>query len=218
MSYKDAAGGGFKPSSEETPSSGDNGPGIGERLRFLLRREGRSLDSLAATSGLTKKKLNEIATDKVVPPLNLLWKIANTLGVPFGSLTAPRTRTESVVLRRDAKQVIASSDGGLTSRALLPHDSQRLVEFYELTIAPGHIAYSEAHGAETLESLVVVRGRVEITAGKGSPQSLEEGDAFVFQGDVPHSYRNLAETEALLYLVMSYVNLSDPIKSDVSHR
>ncbi len=71
------------------------------------------------------------------------------------------------------------------------------------------MANSEAHGPGTLESLVVVRGHIEIVVGKEPPQRLEEGDAMVFEGDVPHSYRNLGSVEALLYLVMSYIDLAN---------
>jgi len=85
------------------------------------------------------------------------------------------------VLRKAKKNVISSKDGRFTSRALFPHDCKRLVEFYELTIAPRHAENSEAHASGTLESLIVVRGQIEITAGKEPAQRLEEGDAIVFE-------------------------------------
>jgi quercetin dioxygenase-like cupin family protein len=65
---------------------------------------------------------------------------------------------------------------------------------------------AEAHAAGSLERLVVVCGDIEITSGKAQPQRLQKGDAIVFESDVPHSYQNLATTEALLYLVISYDN------------
>jgi quercetin dioxygenase-like cupin family protein len=34
---------------------------------------------------------------------------------------------------------------------------------------------------------------------------LAEGDAILFEADVPHSYRNLTSIEAVLYLVITYV-------------
>jgi transcriptional regulator with XRE-family HTH domain len=185
------------------------GLSIGDRLRTLTLRHGGSLDTLATFSGLGRKKLDAVATGEVTPTINLLWKIANALGVPFGSLIATRQSPDEFVLRKAKKSVIASSDGGLTSRTLLPHDSRRPVEFYELTLAPNHVAHSEAHGAGTRESLVVVRGHVEIKVGKEPSQRLEEGDAIIFEGDVPHSYRNLGSSEALLYLVMSYINVGE---------
>ncbi|WOJ90860.1 cupin domain-containing protein [Methylocapsa polymorpha] len=176
-------------------------------MRALVLRQGGSLEKLAALSGLGKKELGAVATGEIVPTINLLWKIANALGVPFGSLISARQRGGMFVMRKAKKDIIASSDGRFTSRSLFPHDSKRLIEFYELTIAPRHTAHSEAHTPGTLESLVVVRGDIEITAGKEPTQRLEAGDAIVFEGDVPHTYCNLGSSEALLYLVMSYINL-----------
>jgi XRE family transcriptional regulator, regulator of sulfur utilization len=199
-----------KDKSQHMSPLNDFGLSIGDRLRTLTVRQGRSLDTLADFSGLGRKKLDAVATGEVTPTINLVWKIANALGVPFGSLIATRQSPDGFVLRKAKKSVISSSDGGLTSRTLLPHDSRRPVEFYELTLAPKHVAYSEAHGAGTRESLVVVRGHVEIKVGKEPSQRLEEGDAMIFEGDVPHSYRNLGSSEALLYLVMSYINLGEP--------
>ena len=34
---------------------------------------------------------------------------------------------------------------------------------------------------------------------------LEQGDAIIFHADVPHAYRNSGEREAVMYLVMTYV-------------
>jgi quercetin dioxygenase-like cupin family protein len=34
---------------------------------------------------------------------------------------------------------------------------------------------------------------------------LLEGDAVIFEAHVPHSYRNLSDSEAVAYLVMTYV-------------
>ncbi len=189
--------------------TGNYDAGIGDRLRRLMLRQGGSLEKLAALSGLGEKKLTAIALGEMAPTINLLWKIANALGVPFGSLISARHRRGAFVLRKDQQKVISSNDGLFTSRPLFLDDSQRLVEFYELTLAPHHAVRSEAHSPGTLESLVVVRGHIEITAGKDPTQRLGEGDALVFDGDVPHTYRNLGSSEALLYLVMSYVDLTE---------
>jgi XRE family transcriptional regulator, regulator of sulfur utilization len=167
------------------------------------------LEKLAALSGLGEKKLNAVARGEVVPTINLLWKIANALGVPVGSLISAHQRRGMVVLRQPNKKVLSSNDGRFTSRALFPYDCKRQVEFYELTIAALHAVNSEAHAPGTLESLIIVRGEIEIKVGKEATQRLDEGDAIVFDGDVPHIYRNLGSSEALLYLVMSHVDLID---------
>jgi transcriptional regulator with XRE-family HTH domain len=195
------------PSTEtprRAPPLADVTSSVADRLRLLMARKGRSLEALAAYSGLSESSLNAVAAGDAIPPLNLLWRIANALGVPLGSLIAAPPRRGVFVLRKARKKVVSSGDGAVTSRALFPHDDGRLVEFYEFTIAPNHTANCEAHAPGTVESLIVARGQIEVTAGKDASHRLDEGDAMVFEGDVPHAYRNSGANEALIYLVMSY--------------
>jgi len=163
-------------------------------------------DSLSQFLGEDTEKLLALTNGQIKPTLNLLWKIANALGVPFGTLIPPNFDRSGSVTRKDSRPVITSSDGGLTSRALSPPEGKRFIELYEVTIAPHHLSSSEAHGAGTIESLVVVKGRVEIIVGRQPKQLLEEGDSVVFEADVPHSYRNLSDTESHLYMVISYAD------------
>jgi transcriptional regulator with XRE-family HTH domain len=197
------------PPERNPPPLGDFSSDIGDRLRALMAHQGRSLEKLAEYTGLGQRKIDAVASGDVPPSINLLWRIANALGVPLGSLISAPRRQGHFVLRKAREKVISSSDGRLTSRALFPHDSKRLVEFYELTIAPGHAANCEAHAPGTRESVIVVRGKIEITAGREPPERLGEGDAMVFDADVPHTYRNLDPAEALIHLVMSYIELGD---------
>jgi quercetin dioxygenase-like cupin family protein len=44
--------------------------------------------------------------------------------------------------------------------------------------------------------------------GSEKPQTLAEGDAVLFEADVPHVYRNLVASEAVLYLVMTYADIA----------
>lgn len=79
------------------------------------------------------------------------------------------------------------------------------MEFYELRIAPHHSESADAHQHGTVENLVVAQGTVEIIAGRQAPHILGEGDAIIFDADVPHIYRNMTGTEAILYLVTTYL-------------
>jgi len=149
--------------------------------------------------------LGQIETGKSAPTIGLLWKIATALDVPFANLLAAHASSGTAVLRREEAKLLSSSDGRFTSRALFPFDSERRVEFYELRLAANHREDAEAHAPGTRENLVVVRGAVEIATAHMPPVILAEGDAIVFEADVAHSYRNLGSIEAVLYLVMTYV-------------
>ena len=178
---------------------------VGRNLRRLRVRQGHSLERLAKASGVSRAMLGQIETGKSVPTIGLLWKIAVALGVPFASLIAAEHASGTVVLPRAAAKLLSSNQGQFTSRALFPFDSERHVEFYELRIAPLHREDADAHASGTRENLVVARGAVEVTSGSERPVKLSEGDAILFEADVPHSYRNLGTDEAVLFLVMTYI-------------
>lgn len=151
--------------------------------------------------------LGQIETGKSVPTIGLLWKVANALNVPFANLLHTGAPRGSVVLRRAEAKLLTSSQGQFSSRALFPFEGQHDVEFYELRIGPLHREAADAHAAGTRENLIVVQGVVELTVGSEKPQTLTEGDAILFDADVPHVYRNLVASEAVLYLVMTYADV-----------
>lgn len=182
---------------------------LGQNLKRLRTRQGYSLERFAKVAGVSRAMLGQIETGKSIPTISVVWKIATALKVPFANLLAAQGTQGTVVLTKDKAKVLSSSDGRFTSRALFPFDNERQVEFYELTLAPNHREDAQAHAPGTWENLIVVRGVVEIAAGRERPQLLSEGDAIYFQADAPHSYRNLGSTEALLYLVMTYI---EPIR------
>jgi len=180
---------------------------LGRNLRRLRTQRGHSLERLAKLSGVSRAMIGQIETGKSTPTISLLWKIATALDVPFATLLAAEATSGTAVLRRDEAKVLSSSDGRFTSRALFPFDNERRVEFYELRLAPNHREDAEAHAPGTKENLIVASGKVEITSAHERPVTLGEGDAILFEADVPHSYRNLASQEAVLYLVMTYVEV-----------
>lgn len=180
---------------------------VGNNLRRLRTRRGHSLERLAKLSGVSRAMLGQIELGRSVPTINLLWKVARALEVPFAALTGGPNIHETTVLRAADAKMLVSHSGHFRSRALFPFDSQRRVEFYELRLRVGGEEHAEAHSPGTLENLVVTCGRVDISVGK-QRYRLDIGDAILFEADVPHSYVNVADIEAVMYLVMTYV---DPI-------
>jgi transcriptional regulator with XRE-family HTH domain len=180
---------------------------VGHNLRLLRSRRGYSLERLAQISGVSRAMLGQIELGRSAPTINLLWKVARALEIPLSALTGgPHSHGPTVLKAADSK-VLISSSREFTSRALFPFDSQRRVEFYELRLSSKGLEKAEAHATGTVENLVVSKGTVEI-AVEAQLHVLEVGDAILFDADVPHHYRNVGQIEALMFLVMTYV---DPI-------
>lgn len=178
---------------------------LGRNLRRLRTRQGHSLERLAKLSGVSRAMLGQIETGRSAPSISLLWKITTALGVPFATLLDSQKVQGTLVLRRQHAKILTSVDGKFTSRALFPFDAERKVEFYELRFAAGHTENAEAHAPGTIENIILAKGQLEIQAGQEAPHYLSEGDAILFEADVPHSYRNPGDSDAIAYLVMTYV-------------
>jgi transcriptional regulator with XRE-family HTH domain len=184
-------------------AGGDLTPLVGGNLRRLRVRRGLSLERLAQASGVSRAMLSQVELGRSTPTINVVWRIAHALEVPFSALLAGREARGAAVLRQQESKVLASRDGAFVSRALFPFEEPRRVEFYELRLAPHASEHADAHAPGTTENLVVASGAVTIEVG-GGRSPLEAGDAIVFQADAPHAYVNEGSAEAVLYLVMTY--------------
>jgi len=176
-------------------------------LRARLRQEEGALEKLSDFTGVDADLLGAIANGQRTPSIDLLWKVANALDVPFGALIAAPKRGGAAVIRNSEANVLSSSDGAFRSRALTSFGQNPRVEIYELTLQPGHFEQSQAHAAGTSENLLVVRGELEIVSGREPPYRLGPGEAIYFDADVPHSYRALGEGDVLAHLILSYQDL-----------
>ncbi|MDP1822814.1 MAG: XRE family transcriptional regulator [Archangium sp.] len=188
---------------EPAEQATDLAPVVGKNLKRLRTERGLSLERLAQSSGVSRAMLGQVELGQSAPTINVLWKMARALDVPFSALITSNQTSGAKVLRSEAAKRLMSSDGSFQSRALFPFDEPRRVEFYELKLSAKGVEKAEAHAPGTTENLVVAKGQVEIVVG-AETHDLEAGDAILFEADQPHVYRNAGSGEAVLYLVMTY--------------
>jgi mannose-6-phosphate isomerase-like protein (cupin superfamily) len=147
--------------------------------------------------------LGQIELGQSTPTINVLWKIAGALGVPFSTLLRQPDDTGTRVMTASRARFMTSADGAFRSRALFPAGEARSAEFYELRLAPRSVENADAHAPGTRENLMVASGKLDIAIGT-ELHSLGAGDAILFEADVPHTYTNPGDHETVMYLVMTY--------------
>src|SRR5262249_10791687 len=157
---------------------------------------GLSLERLAAMSGVSRAMLCQIELGQSAPTINIVWKIARALNVPFSALLTDPAASRTTLLPAARAKVLTSADGSFASRALFPFGAPRTVEFYELRLKPHSVEIAEPHPPGTTENLVVSKGRLEMIVGEAH-HDLGPGDAIQFDADGPHQYRNPSDHEAV---------------------
>ena len=129
--------------SESAAEGADLAPVVGRNLKRLRTERGLSLEKLSQSSGVSRAMLGQVELGQSAPTINVLWKMAKALDVPFSALIAATPSTGARVLRADQAKRLLSSDGSFQSRALFPFEESRRVEFYELKLAPKGVEKAE---------------------------------------------------------------------------
>jgi transcriptional regulator with XRE-family HTH domain len=191
----------------DLPAGSDLTPVVASNLKRLRTERGLSLERLSQAAGVSRAMLGQIEQGKSTPTINVVWKIVRALDVPFSTLISDPAAGRVTIIQAARSRMLRSRDGTFSSRALFPMDQPRNVEFYELRLAAFGSEQADPHPPGTMENLVVSSGSLEITLA-GERALLVQGDAILFQADVPHTYRNPGNTEAVLYLVMTYPRMA----------
>src|SRR5262252_1062428 len=98
----------------ETASNGsspDLVPILGANLRRLRVKRGLSLERLSKLSGVSRAMLSQVELAYSSPTINVIWRIANALGVPFGALLTTHELHATHVLRKVQAKLLTSHDG-----------------------------------------------------------------------------------------------------------
>ena len=83
-----------KPAADPAETT-DLTPILGANLRRLRIRRGLSLERLARASGVSRAMLGQIELGQSTPTINVVWKIARSLSVPFSALISHCVRPVS---------------------------------------------------------------------------------------------------------------------------
>src|ERR1700741_129104 len=87
-------------------SSPDLVPILGANLRRLRVKRGLSLERLSKLSGVSRAMLSQVELAYSAPTINVIWRIASALGVPFGALLTTQDLHSTQVLRKSQAKTL----------------------------------------------------------------------------------------------------------------
>lgn len=173
---------------------------LGRKIKSVRTGKGITIQDIAARSGLSKGFLSQVENDKTSPSLNTLERIADALETPLTYLLLGE-RHQPALVRRGERQVLIDEASQGRVEYLSPV-SGRSLQMVVVELPAGCAVGDEMHEHEGEEVCWVLSGSVRMRQGE-TVAVLGEGDAFHWDGSVPHVIENPGSASARLLVAMS---------------
>jgi transcriptional regulator with XRE-family HTH domain len=176
---------------------------LGIRLKLARQTRGLTLKALSEAANCSESLLSKIENGKASPSLPMLHRLVQVLETNIGWMFEESDGEEGIVFRAGARPLIALDPlrrgEGISLERVIPYSPGHLLQCNIHHIEKdGANAGPIQHAGE--EVGYILAGEVELTVGEKHFQ-LTEGDAFVFNSDLPHSYRNTGNKRASIFWV-----------------
>lgn len=170
---------------------------MGAMVRRARKHGERTLQQVAADTGLSISYLSQIERDILTPSVSTLRRIADALDIPAGSLVFARESSRPAklvaVLRRAERKSISFPQSNIDYELLTP-DLRRRASMLWIVAKPG--AESGPPLTHVGEDMVVVlKGRLGVEVG-GVWHELRLGDSIFFNSELPHRWSNPGRSPA----------------------
>ena len=180
--------------------SDQNGPNVGLHLRAMRKERGLSLRALAELSGLSPNTISLIERGVTSPSVSTLHRLATALGVPITALLeGPAEHVDLIITR--AGERTRSGSGSVELESLGYGLEDRICDPFSVTLKPGASSGKRMMAHSGHELVYCLEGAVEYEI-VGETHRLEPGDALLFDGSLPHRWRNPNSKEAVFLLII----------------
>ncbi len=162
---------------------------MGERLRTLRERFGLSQRALATKAGVTNGMISLIEKNRSSPSVSTLKKILDVFPLSLSEFFATGEEAAPAIFFR-ADELVELAGGLISYRQVGKSLQGKPLQILHERLQPGADTGEGMFRHEGEEGGVVVRGEIELTVGMAT-RILRAGDAYSFQSNIPHRFRNL---------------------------
>jgi transcriptional regulator with XRE-family HTH domain len=180
---------------------------IGRIIKQLRTRKAMSMGEVAEKIGVSVEHYEKIEAREIYPPLGLIVRLADCLGVSLGELFGDSADSPYCIVRRDAGTAIsrfASSDGkspGYSYEGLGQKKENRQMEPFLVTLTPDEVHKVEPNEHVGEEFIFVLKGQVKVTL-LDHTDILNPGDSIYYDSTLPHIVQCAGEEEATILAVI----------------
>jgi quercetin dioxygenase-like cupin family protein len=163
-----------------------DGMHIGSQLRAARLAARKSMAEVADEAGLTKGFVSKLERDLANVSVASLIRLCDALGVSVGSLFQA---SRGQITRQGEHPPIDFGGTGMREYVLTPSGEKR-VQAILSDIEPGGGSGDEPYALPAdVEFIYVLAGQLHMTVA-GEEIILEQGDAYTFPADAPHTFRS----------------------------
>jgi transcriptional regulator with XRE-family HTH domain len=183
---------------------------VGTRIKSLRESQSIDLEEMSARTGLDAEQITRIESDKDLPSLAPLIKIARALGVRLGTFLDDKDESGPVISRKNSREKgFSFSTNQTASRthmdyySLSADKSGRHMEPFIIRVAPKEKAGFQLSSHEGEEFIFCLEGAIEVIYGEES-HILGEGDSIYYDSIVAH-HVHAADAEGATVLAVVYM-------------
>jgi transcriptional regulator with XRE-family HTH domain len=164
-------------------------PAIGAAIREMRRRRQLSTRELAVRSGIAHSTISLLERDRMSPSVDTLQAILEAMGSTLTGFFSElgEAAPHSPFYRGGDLPEIGRTTSISYRMVGINHPNRRLLLLRE-TYCPGADT-GDAFSHKAQEAGIVLKGEVEVTVGDQA-RRLSAGDAYYFDSETPHRFRN----------------------------
>lgn len=176
---------------------------IGLNIRQARKKRAMTLDDIARRTNLSKGLLSKIENFRTLPSLPVLSAIARSLNIGMENIVknvGAETSAPHQLVRANCRvPVKREKSRGFKYATLLARPLGNIgFESFVLALEPG--AKRKQVSTDGDEFIFMLRGEIQFSIGKETFR-LSAGDAFYFDGRLPHAPLNLTKSPAELLVI-----------------
>jgi transcriptional regulator with XRE-family HTH domain len=187
----------------DVEAQGANPMRLGMRLRLARQTRGLTLKALSDAANCSESLLSKIENGKASPSLPMLHRLVGALDTNIGWMFEESDGEEGIIFRAGTRPLIALDPlrrgEGISLERIIPYSAGHLLQCNIHHIEEqGESAGPIQHAGEEVGYLLA--GEIELIVD-GKSFMLATGDAFVFNSELPHHYRNAGRERASIFWV-----------------
>lgn len=180
----------------EPHTGGRPEPDLGSRLRTVRERAGLSQRELARRAGVTNATISLIEHNKTSPSVGSLKRVLDGIPMSLAEFFALHDEPEQpIFFRHDELTELAG--GKLSFRQVGRNLAGKRLQILHERYAPGADTGKTLYQHAAEEGGVVIAGSIEVTVGS-ERRVLGPGDAYYFDSNTPHRFRNVGSAECVI--------------------